>query len=357
MASMTYVAAVASSARGGADAHIAGMVSGLEALGWDVELVVPQGRRLGALSVLLFEIRAAARVLKGLATEPPQVVYTRIGPTSLLATLAPLMRWRGTGLVGELNGPPSTEFLNRRFGRYAAKGVMMWVASQLRACDRVRCVSPGLVEYAASNGAKAPFLLSNGSDIEPAQPRHPGAAVQEDVTTLVFAGVEAPWYELALWEEVVRRNPRSKLVICTDERGGDRIRERSGDLLASGRLELHPWLSPTDLREVLLSADFALLPLGPKHPSSDVIGSPLKLYDYMRLGLPIISTAVDGIPSGLSDLGVRFYEFGDLASAENCLRGAQVDYDQCLRQAAARDPESHSWLNRARELSGLLENV
>jgi len=352
--SMLYVAPVAETARGGASRHVEGMTASLRSGGWDVTVVTPRRRRFGWASRLGFEAAAVVRVAAHVLTKKPTTVYTRIGPTNLLVLLRPLFRARGVAFFGELNGPPSVEFLNRPGGAVSSQIVESWISLQLRASDGVRCVSPRLVEYAAALGAKNAFHIPNASAIRPVGEDEATTVRPPGPWKLVFAGVEAPWYELELWEQVVRESPHWRLLVCTDSRGDAVVRARSADLIEAGRVQLHGWLDPEKLREVLCGADFALLPLGPKHPTTDVIGSPLKLYDYLRLRLPIIATTVDGVPRSLEGKGVRFYEFGDKVSAAQCLDNAQRDFALCREEAAGRDPSDDGWEKRAIELSEML---
>lgn len=107
---------------------------------------------------------------------------------------------------------------------------------------------------------------------------------------------------------------------------------------------------PTRTPEFLAMADIIVLP---QKPARAAVGQmPMKLYEAMAMGLPVVSTAMSDIPQLLDGCG-RVVTPGDEAALAGAIRALLDDPDQAAalgRAARERIVEQYSWKVGAAEL-------
>lgn len=173
----------------------------------------------------------------------------------------------------------------------------------IRAADAVLAINQGLRDYAISRGARADrsAVLTAGIDRE----RRGGLSRQEvrrryglgpDDTVLIFVGwihhgnaLPAVAGALAAYDE-----GGLKLLVVGDGDGYADLERARGRLNLHDRLILAGRRPYSEVPELIGAADFCLLPSRPDEAiMQDIV--PIKMYDYMGMGKPVIASRLPGI--------------------------------------------------------------
>ena len=147
------------------------------------------------------------------------------------------------------------------------------------------------------------YVITNGvnPDRFPAvlSPSYPGTA---DTFTLGFVGSLKPWHGLPVLVEAFallhQRIPHSRLLIVGD---GTERTDLVADLSARGLLEathLTGAVPPSEVPGLLASMDVAVAP----YPfETDFYFSPLKVYEYMAAGVPVVASRIGQLANLIQD--------------------------------------------------------
>jgi glycosyltransferase involved in cell wall biosynthesis len=130
----------------------------------------------------------------------------------------------------------------------------------------------------------------------------------------------------------------------------DRLAQLAAELGIADRVRLRGAVAPEEVPAVLHGLDIAVAP----YPAGDHYFSPLKVYEYLAAGLPVIASAIGTLPEMLreGELGVLVAP-GDvdaLAAALDALaadRGRRERLGRAAREAAVAE---HDWRRRCRDL-------
>jgi glycosyltransferase involved in cell wall biosynthesis len=217
--------------------------------------------------------------------------------------------------------------------------------------DAVLAVSIPLRDYAVLLGAEPDrvHVVPNGVDAELFQPGEPDPEVRTrrdlgDGPILGFVGGLRPWHGVevlpALLERLVRRHPNLHLVIAGD---GPLRGELERDLRERGLAQsvvFTGWLPHEEVAALIRHFDVALAPY--PMPDHDFYFSPLKLFEYMACGVPVVAARLGQIEevvrNGETGLLYPPGEFGALDAA--CSRLLE-DPDLRWRMGRASAKEAH----------------
>jgi len=124
---------------------------------------------------------------------------------------------------------------------------------------------------------------------------------------MYYVGQLYPWKGAGLVVEVAARVPEAKVVIVggqtnwtADDPDIAALGERARALGVDGRVELRGHVPYDRVPDVLAQASVALLPL-PDEPVARLFTSPLKLFDYMAAGAPIVASDLPALREVLQD--------------------------------------------------------
>ncbi|GAB4482703.1 MAG: hypothetical protein OHK0044_31760 [Burkholderiaceae bacterium] len=153
------------------------------------------------------------------------------------------------------------------------------------AADLVAITAPSLARRAAHLGARRVHLMPNGADVQHfATPvAEPSDLAPIPRPRVVYAGAIAPWLHFELMNEVARRMPGAAFVWIGP--GSTEAIARAPNVHVLGP-------RPYDaLPGYLQHCDAGVIPFDRvRHPRLVDSVHPLKLYDYLAAGLPVVAT-------------------------------------------------------------------
>lgn len=227
-----------------------------------------------------------------------------------------------TGVVGvaaaKLNGKPvlldypdawtalavETSGLRNRAATAMLHGIEAAVA---RAADRIVVITDSLARYVRSMGALAPMsIVSNGAELDRFRPTRDerAAGTEGRPFKVLFAGRLEQWSGVremtALVEEVVARaGARVEFHFVGDGGAAANFQRRLKSRGLGGHCRFHGyqpyWLMP----ELIGCCDLALL-LFPDTQTTRP-SSPVKLFEYMAMGKPVIASGLPGVREVVTD--------------------------------------------------------
>ena len=289
----------------------------------------------GEIRRVLYHDELLAVLRQRFGSDPPDVVYER---ASLYGTVgAQLASEVGVPLVLEVNSPIAVEQatyrgtgmleLAERAERYAVRhaSVVAVVSENLR----------GHVEALGADSSRV-HVVPNGVDLHRFHPGPPTSVARspKEGPVLGFVGNLRPWHGVELLPEVLARvasrHPTARLRIAGDGPLRETVAARARELGVADRVELLGSVAHDRMPEVIRSFDIALAPY-PQDDRHPFYFSPLKLFEYMASGVPVVASDVGQVAEVLTDESA-----GSLCPAGD--PGAMAD--ACL--ALLEDPGAHA---------------
>ncbi len=218
--------------------------------------------------------------------------------------------------------------------------------------DAVIAVSPDLARKYAALYNRAVHVIKNGVNVEHFRrlENHPPVPEMEKIPppVLMYTGSINSWVDLELLNHLAERKPGYSIVLIGHHYEGTTGAGQWRGLLDKANVY---WLK---------SRPYELLPGYMRHASALLLprtqaehsraSDPLKLYEYLSTGKPVVATALPSVE--------EFHEFvyvsknqDDFATAVDTALQEHCP-DRARRQAAMM--EKHSWQARAREIAGVL---
>jgi glycosyltransferase involved in cell wall biosynthesis len=114
-----------------------------------------------------------------------------------------------------------------------------------------------------------------------------------------------------------------------------------------------------DIPEVVQAADILLLPNSARTKIGRDFTSPLKLFEYMASGVPILATRVPAVREIIDDNLATFFEPDDAGSLVAAAQQILGNYDDMLAKARRAQNLSleYDWTQRARNILSFIKNV
>jgi len=277
-------------------AHVNEIVAGLRRRGWAVRLVDPPHPRPGRVDGLRRAVGALTTQVAYWARcgfRPARFVYIRAHfltlPTALLAKAA------GSIVVQEVNGPAGDIYDAWPRLRPLARLLALVMRAQYRLADAIVVVTPGLEGHLRQQtGRRRGYhVVGNGADVDRFLPRGTGP-VAGSRPYMVFVGALASWQgidtvlgavEASAWPSGV------DLVIAGDgkERGRIEVATR-----ADPRIHYLGTIPYAETPALVAGSLAALVPMADA-PRSRYGLSPLKLYEAMSCGVPVVASDLPGL--------------------------------------------------------------
>lgn len=360
----------------GPRAHVLGMIHGFEECGWSVEKFivgdrVPEswrapGSHAKIRSSPLKKVAAdLARIALGLRNRRRAFAHIAAGPAfvyerlAAFAALGETFKRRGTPWVLESNALVYHEASTDRKTMVLTGVAKSIELGAYRKSDLIVCVTPELKEMivdASGVPADKVLVVPNAVDMrrwnrESLSPRR----IFGDRVTVGFAGILSYRQGMTAVLESLARVRASGIDLCLVVVGDGPMRAECDD--AVRRLGLKSvvhfvgQVSWDDVPSYLIGCDVGLSPQI-RLPMGKMFGSPIKLYESMAAGLPVIASAFDDAKAVLVDNETGFLYDPDtpealdralIRSYEN--RGRLREMGRRAREVAEKE---HSWAVRSR---------
>lgn len=243
--------------------------------------------------------------------------------------------------------------LERRFGKRARIGV---VPDGVRAAEAADPVARA-AEY-ADNADHQPQAASAADRIALAAKRTGEAAP----FTIGYAGHLYPWKGVDLIvEAVLALQDTRALIIGGHDKEPDlaRVKAFATELDCADRITFTGLIPPAAVASRLREADVLVLP-NPRSAISSAFTSPLKLFEYMASGRPIVASDLPSIREVLrNEANALLVEPGNPQALVAGIR--RIKEDPALRQRLAGqaqvDVREFTWARRAEKLAALFVEV
>jgi glycosyltransferase involved in cell wall biosynthesis len=161
-----------------------------------------------------------------------------------------------------------------------------------RKAVKVIVASKGLLEYyRKEEGLRNVIYIPNSADLSIFNPANYGKQVSDSEPTFVWSGIlyfHTPWKFIVKAFKNMKNGAR--LLIIGDGPARGSLSKLLKSLKIQRKVEITGWLPHTEVPRVLASADIGLLP-----QYDDMYHRckcPIKLFEYMAMKLPIVSTNV-----------------------------------------------------------------
>jgi glycosyltransferase involved in cell wall biosynthesis len=334
--------------------------------------VLRQFTRLWQASYL---VGLAAVLPRELLARRPDVVYARDLRTARLA--AGPTRAIGARLGFEVHGLPSFE-VRHGAGRAslpasAADRLRRLESDVFARADHIvtitECARQILLEDYAVPPARV-RTIPDGTAGDWSSP-HPNPLPEGEGTSppspaVYYVGQLYPWKGAGLVVEAAALVRRARFVVVggmPNGRAGDadvaELAARARKVGAADRVELRGYVPYGRVRDELAGAAVALLPL-PDEPVARYFTSPLKLFDYMAAGVPIVASDLPSLREVLRDGdNALLVAPGDAAAAAGAIDRLLADPALARRLAsqALLDVRAYTWDARAARLLEFLKGT
>ena len=309
----------------------------------------------------------AAAVSRSLGRVRHDAIFTRdLGVADALLRFPRLLRppavYEAHGLASEtaaalpdlLSTAPAAH--ERKLRRLAARDARVW-----RRAEGYVTITNGLAaELTRRFGARARVAVAHYGVRLPAdrsRPRPP-----EGAFTVGYAGHLYPWKGVDLIIEALTRLPAARaIVIGGHEAEPDlpRVRARAAALGVADRVTFTGFVAPAEVPRRLREAHALVLP-NPASALSTGFTSPLKLFEYMAAGRPIVASDLPSIREVLHDGdNALLIEPGSALAIAGGLERLMADPALAARLAARAfaDAADYTWDRRAARIESLLDEV
>jgi glycosyltransferase involved in cell wall biosynthesis len=180
--------------------------------------------------------------------------------------------------------------------------------------------------------------------------------------TIGYAGHLYPWKGVDLVIEAIAALPDTRGLIVgghADEADLARVKALAAQVFCSDRVTFTGMLPPADVAARLRDADVLVLP-NPASALSSSFTSPLKLFEYMASGRPIVASSLPSMREVLTDgRNAVLVEPGNPQALTAGIRRIKEDPalgDRIARQAI-EDVRDYTWARRAGRLETLFDGV
>jgi glycosyltransferase involved in cell wall biosynthesis len=308
---------------------------------------------------MLFELLEMAYSLKatleGLRRFPAgsiDGIYERYAIFGFAGAL--MARWRRVPWVLEVNYTCESPLVRPRSRLF--KPLARWVDRRLfRAANHIFAVSSFLKRQLVEDfgvDERRISITPNAADPAVFDPAAVGTLGDSlpDGPIIGFVGGFYPWHGVDLLLEaflrIVERHPQARLLLIGDGPMRKDLQQRVSQLGLSEQVLMPGKVAHSELAPYVNRFDIGVM------PDSNLYGSPMKIFEYMAMAVPVVVPDYDPLTDVVDD-GVqgRIFKRHDVADLSRCLDQLLGDAQARLRMGArARQAivDTHNWMNNAK---------
>lgn len=371
--------------------HILGLVGALKRLGHEVDILSPPGVELSETPVPASQGGKLARVWKLLSRMMPELLFevmeiaynwTAIRRLSrqvsardydLLYERYALLNFSGffvarrrkIPLVLEINYTIRNPLYRKRSRmlQSVARMVEQWI---FRHSQGFVAVSTALKEQLIQSGVAAEriVMVPNAVDPELFHPDVSGARVRqrfelEGKQVIGFVGGFYPWHGLDLLLDalppILSEVEKVAVLLIGDGPIRRRLESKVETIGLTGKVHFIGSIPHAGLPEYVAAFNVAVM------PDSNDYGSPMKIYEYMSMGKPVVAPRLGPLEDGIQDgvVGLLFTPH-DPRGLIWALIGLLNDPRRCAemgRNARRHVMDNHTWQRNAERILGLVQRT
>jgi glycosyltransferase involved in cell wall biosynthesis len=288
-------------------------------------------------------------------------------PPDFLIVAALVPKLLGSRVVFDVHDLSSDMFAMRFpsawWARVGERGLRKMEQVACRVADVVITVHEPYRAELARRGASADQTLVLLNTVDEALLPNPSRPPSRHPFRIVYHGTVTPHYGVGLLVQalgdVIERVADARLEIYGE---GDAVRELAADAEALGvaaRLTMTGELLPQ--AEVLRRVQGASVGVIPNLPTQlDQFALSTKLFEYVALGIPVVSADLPTIRKHFSDREISYFRAGDFRSLAGAIVAIADDLDGAIdraRVAKRRYDESYRWQLQAETYAATLQQL
>lgn len=292
---------------------------------------------------------AGRRIAGTVASSGFDCVYERYSLFSTAGSLLTEVSTADRQFILEVNAPLIDE-QSRHRTLVDAAGARAATARQLHAATVVSCVSPEVADWVAGFGVPPDRIVVVPNGVNTARfdlPRETPAR-QDGRIRVGFVGTLKPWHGTDTAVRALPWAPAADLVVCGTGPEQPALEALAADLDVADRVRFLGEVVPEQVPSILAGLDVAVAP----YPPGDHYFSPLKVYEYLAAGLPVVASAVGSLPEVLAGCGVLVPP-GDARALGTVLSllASDPDHRRALGETGRRVARAeHDWTRRHRQV-------
>jgi glycosyltransferase involved in cell wall biosynthesis len=213
-------------------------------------------------------------------------------------------------------------------------------------------------------------VLPCAADVDSFRPNHNSEPIRRGLglTTepiVIWVGGYYPWHDLELLLEsfalVLKKHPSAKLILVGDGQTRQAIAQKIQNNGLQQSVIMTGTIAHADVPDMLSIADIAVVPSAPVAASHGGTGAPLKLFEYMAAGKPIVATnlnqAAEVIQDGHNGLLVEAGDVNRFAEAIVTLLDHPMERVRLSQNARQQALNLYSWTRYTERLEEIYVNV